>query len=182
MKHFHDRIQGWFHCADLYHQMVQQAAPSAVFVEIGAWKGKSAAFMGVEIENSGKLINFHVVDHFNGSKEHQNDPSITGKTLYGEFVENISPVRDHIILWPSASAGVAATFQPHSVDFCYIDASHEYEDVKADIEAWLPKMKPGGTLAGDDYEFYPGVAKAVDELLPGFTRNGNVWVFKCPST
>ena len=38
----------------------------------------------------------------------------------------------------------------HSLDFVFLDASHEYKDVKDDIEHWLPKVKIGGTLGGDD--------------------------------
>jgi hypothetical protein len=54
--------------------------------------------------------------------------------------------------------------------------------VKRDIQAWLPKIKPGGTIAGDDYWWVPdpplewerhtgcgpysfGVWKAVEECL-----------------
>lgn len=37
-------------------------------------------------------------------------------------------------------------------DLIYIDANHEYDSVKADIEAWWPLVKPGGILAGHDYE------------------------------
>lgn len=182
MEHFYEKIDGWFHCADLYRQMVREARDGETFVEVGAWKGRSAAFLAVEIINSGKDINLHVVDSFKGSKEHQDSPEIKNGTLYQEFITNMEPVRDHIVLWPASSLSVAGVFAAGSVDFCYIDASHEYEDVKADILAWLPKIRPGGLLAGDDYECYPGVAKAVDEVLPGFQRNGNIWRFQCPST
>jgi hypothetical protein len=51
-------------------------------------------------------------------------------------------------------------------DLVYIDADHRYEAVKADIEAWLPKIKPGGILAGHDYSNdHPGVRKAVNGFL-----------------
>jgi predicted O-methyltransferase YrrM len=65
----------------------------------------------------------------------------------------------------SDSAGAASKFEDGSVDFVWIDAGHEYEEVKADIEAWMPKLKRGGVMGGDDYPF-DGVSKAVKELLP----------------
>ena len=52
------------------------------------------------------------------------------------------------------------------LDFVFIDASHKYEMVKADIEAWYPKVKSGGILGGHDYcTAEPGVMKAVDEAV-----------------
>jgi hypothetical protein len=47
-----------------------------------------------------------------------------------------------------------------------IDGDHSYEAVKADIQAWLPKMKRGGVISGDDY-MWPGVKKAAEEAFPG---------------
>jgi hypothetical protein len=43
-----------------------------------------------------------------------------------------------------------------------LDGDHGYEAVRADIDAWLPKMKPGAVLSGDDY-LWPGVKQAVHE-------------------
>jgi len=57
-------------------------------------------------------------------------------------------------------------FDDESFDFVYIDADHRYEAVKADILAWLPKVKKDGWLCGHDYSEKPGVTKAVDELFP----------------
>lgn len=57
-----------------------------------------------------------------------------------------------------------------SLDFCFIDAAHDYESVREDIEACRVKVKPGGLLSGHDYG-YPedraegwGVDRAVDEF------------------
>jgi len=69
----------------------------------------------------------------------------------------------HIIRLESVRA--AALFEPESLDLVFIDADHIYEEVKQDIGAWLPIVKPGGILSGDDYGVYPGVKKAVDECF-----------------
>jgi predicted O-methyltransferase YrrM len=55
-----------------------------------------------------------------------------------------------------------------SRDLVYIDASHNYEDVKQDIEDWLPKIREGGIICGHDYSehFYPSVIQAVKEKFP----------------
>jgi predicted O-methyltransferase YrrM len=76
------------------------------------------------------------------------------------------------------SLEAAQLFADGSLDFVYIDASHEYEDVKADIQAWLPKMKRNAILSGDDFDIYQGVNKAVEELLPGFELIGVNWMYR----
>ena len=49
------------------------------------------------------------------------------------------------------SLAAAAKFADESLDFVYLDADHSYESVKADLNAWNPKIRTGGLFAGDDY-------------------------------
>ena len=57
-------------------------------------------------------------------------------------------------------------------DYIYIDADHSYESVKADIETWLPFVKPSGIIAGHDYSaHFTGVVTAVNEF---FDNNSDV--------
>jgi len=54
-------------------------------------------------------------------------------------------------------------FPPSYFDLVYLDARHDCKSVDEDISLWLPKVKPGGFLAGHDYGGkWPGVKKAVD--------------------
>lgn len=147
---------------------MKAAKDGAIFVEIGAWKGKSAAFMGVEIANSKKRIEFYVVDHWKGSDEsaHHADPDVRAGRLYEVFLRNIKPVADHIRPIRAPSVGAAAQFEDGTVDLVLLDGGHTYEDVAADIKAWLPKIKPGGVLAGDDYN-WTGVRRAIEEAFAG---------------
>lgn len=41
-------------------------------------------------------------------------------------------------------------FEDNSLDFVYIDASHEVTDFYRDLLCWYPKVKPGAILAGHD--------------------------------
>lgn len=54
---------------------------------------------------------------------------------------------------------------PDMIDLVYIDGNHAYEYVKEDIDLWLPKIRKGGMIAGDDYipDVFPGVCRAVGE-------------------
>ena len=53
-------------------------------------------------------------------------------------------------------------FNDGELDFIFVDAGHEYEDVKADIQAWYPKIKKGGYMIGHDINQVQ-VRKAVRE-------------------
>jgi len=50
------------------------------------------------------------------------------------------------------------------LDFCFIDANHAYEFVHEDITLWLPKVKKGGILCGDDYRM-SSVRRAVNDFF-----------------
>ena len=65
----------------------------------------------------------------------------------------------------SASWDAASQFDDASIDFVFIDADHIYEHVKKDILAWLPKVKPGGIIAGHDYNPPHEVKRAADEIF-----------------
>jgi predicted O-methyltransferase YrrM len=67
----------------------------------------------------------------------------------------------------------AARWWTEPIDFLYIDADHTYAAVLADLDAWVPHVKPGGLIAGDDYGnvAFPGVRMAWNyfELEHGLT-------------
>jgi SAM-dependent methyltransferase len=154
VKHFYKDVPGWSLFVPLYAEAVKAAPKSgAVFVEIGAWLGRSAAFMGVEIANSRKQIDFYVVDHFKGSAVQiaRSEPVLVAGQLYEEFCRYTKPVAKYLKVLPMNSVDAAERFAPESVDFILVDGSHEYEDVLADLRAWYPKLKPGGVIAGDDW-------------------------------
>jgi len=66
-----------------------------------------------------------------------------------------------------------------SLDFVFIDASHDAESVTADIRAWFPRVRSGGALTGHDAN-WPSVQAALDEQLPGWQLlGGNVWIYTC---
>jgi len=160
--------ENWFSYPNLYRKMVEKFPSGSKFVEIGSWKGKSSAFMAVEIANSNKNIEFYCVDTWEGSVEHQDRDDL--KSLYDTFNQNMMPLKDYHIPLRMTSLEAVKTFEDKSLDFVFIDASHEYEDVKKDIIAWLPKVKQGGIIAGHDYylngtDFFPGVKRAVNETL-----------------
>jgi len=71
------------------------------------------------------------------------------------------------------SALACKRIEDRSVDLLFIDGSHQYLEVKADIINYSPKVKDEGILCGHDYnaDVHPGVVKAVDEI---FNRSFNI--------
>lgn len=174
MDHYYKYLKGWMDFQDLYSDQVKNAKDGATFVEIGAWMGKSTSYMGVEIINSEKDIDFHVVDTWEGSDtKTQQDVIGQGIDVFYEFIANMQPILGHesntedpwLHLHRMESVKAAEMFDDESLDFVFIDANHLYEYVKADIKAWLPKVKKGGTIAGHDWYHHPQVQKAVLEFF-----------------
>ena len=169
MEHFYHNIgEDWFTYPELYKQAVHNTA-EGIFVEIGSWKGRSAAFLGVEIINSGKPIKLYCVDTWKGSSEHQDMDCIKNDSLFEEFISNTKQLESVIVPLRMSSLEAAAQFEDNSIDFVFIDAAHEYEFVKEDIAAWYPKVKPGGLFAGHDYN-WTGVHKAVSEFSQQYNK------------
>ena len=75
------------------------------------------------------------------------------------------------------SKDAAADIPNESLDFIYIDAGHNYDAVKEDIISWKPKLRSKGVMAGDDYH-WPGLKKAVSELLPNHAEIDGRWYVK----
>jgi predicted O-methyltransferase YrrM len=84
---------------------------------------------------------------------------------------------DYVNVIKGRSVDVASTFHNDSVDFIFIDGSHDYEDVRADIEAWWHKLKALRVLAGHDFAL-SGVNRAVTETIQNHTvrQQGGCWV------
>ena len=162
MKHFCDDIYG-FSQPDLfafYRKMVKKFDSGSHFVEVGTFLGKSAAFMAVEIINSQKNIKFDCVDHWEGSEEHSDNNEINLEKLYEDFLKNIEPVKGVINPIRMNSIDASKLYKANSLDFVFIDGSHDEKSVKIDLTYWMPRLKEDGVIAGDDID-NKDVARAV---------------------
>lgn len=168
MDHFFENIDGWFDFAEPYAWMVEQAPTdrSSNFLELGAWMGRSTAYMAVEIINSGKPITFIVVDTWMGSEAEDIHKEIISsleeQDLFLKFTKNMSPVAGKYIPVKMASEQASSMFPDGHFDFIWIDAGHTYEDVTSDLKCWFPKVKVGGWIGGHDYT--PGWDGVIDAV------------------
>ena len=168
----------WFNYHYLYQTIVKNSPPNAWFVEVGSYKGRSAAYMAVEIINSGKNIFFDCIDIWDNSKftdallnkTEEQKKEVIEEDIYKIFLRNIMLVRRMILPIRGQSDEIAKYYADKTLDFVFIDASHQYEDVLRDIKAWYPKVKTNGIIAGHDYnsnqkDGWTGVNKAVHEFF-----------------
>lgn len=172
-------IEGWFRWRSGQEEAVRRFPETSCFVEVGTYLGRSLCSLAELVEHSGKRIAVIGVDTCRGSGPegpsrrdyHGAAAAQGGGTFAGALHRNILDCGfgAAISLVIAESVTASALFTDASVDWVHLDARHDYESVKADIVAWLPKVKPGGWLSGDDYDDlkFPEVVRAVGELLPG---------------
>lgn len=118
--------------------------------EIGCWQGRTTNIIKV----ANRKLDLVCVDTFRGSEEHKeyleknkitNFKSIFEKNLVDrQNYSNVKVIED-------TSANASKLFYNETFDVIWIDAAHDYENVKLDINSWYPKLKKGGIMLGHDY-------------------------------
>ena len=173
----HEFGEDWFSFAGVYRRMVAACPANGQIVEVGSWKGRSTAFLLVEAWNKSPRIEVYAVDTWLGSEEHAGEECIKNGTLYEEFLANVKPVSRQLVPLRMTSLKGANFFADQSLDSVFIDAAHDYENVKADILAWLPKVKKGGLIGGHDYLCgWGGVDLAVQQTMGEVEALENSWL------
>jgi len=172
-------IDGWFAWRSAQEEAVRHFPDGSRFVEVGTYLGRSLCSLAEVVEHSGKRISVVGIDTCRGSGpegwrgKDYHDAAVRegGGTFAGALHKNVLDCGfgDRIVLIIADSVSASSLFGNASFEWVHLDARHDYASVKADVEAWLPKVKRGGWLSGDDYneEKWPEVVKAVDDLLPG---------------
>lgn len=69
---------------------------------------------------------------------------------YTAAIENLQEFTNRRFLCKLSSLETAKVVDDETIDFVYVDACHQYESVKQDLELWWPKLRSGGILAGHD--------------------------------
>ena len=153
-------------------------------VEVGVLRGEFSAQLLKDW--NGTLYLVDAWKHLDDYRDASNGDDITHEANY-QFVKQRFARNPNVVIFRSLSAEAANSFQTGSLDWVYLDANHSYEAVKVDLEAWYPKVRIGGIIAGHDYIDAPnhiagnfGVKSAVREFFAG----GNIheypdwWVIK----
>ena len=156
-------VHGHFNYGGVFdHQVARiQQDRFAHFVEIGSYLGKSTCYLADLILNSGKDIRLDLVDRwdmiYHDSVPFVNSQAMSKSERYQSYyacLENIFQYAKYIKIFPirMLSIDAATLYEDNSLDFVFIDADHDFSNVMDDLSAWYPKVKPGGTIAGHDYD------------------------------
>lgn len=149
------RIANDFDYADIYEDVTRRARVGAVFVEVGAYLGRSTLYLASCIRRSGKNISLYAVDRW--------------EDVFPQFIDNVrrAGVEDVIFPLRMESEQAAQLFEFATLDFVFFASGCEYQAVRRDLEAWFPYVKLRGILGGHAY-LHPtnlGVRRAVDEFF-----------------
>lgn len=199
------KIPGWsIDILPFYERMATQLGAGAQVVEIGVYFGRSLLFLAeqllvrekrncklwaVDLWEADWSFDVPTMTFTNDERHIYEIPDarpIDGlrsifKHARGNELQLIHPIR-------ATSRRAAQLFADGEIDLVFIDACHDYAAVAEDIATWLPKVRPGGIIAGHDYnrEVWPGVVQAVDEAFANWpiavAVAGSVWMTKVTRT
>jgi hypothetical protein len=161
-------------------RLLDQLPKHAVCAEVGVWKGDFSERI-LEVVRPARL---HLIDPWQAVEDEGYEGAKYGGQL-AEGQKDMDALYAHVLkrfdrerrkgiveVHRLSSSEAAKHFGDGELDFVYIDGNHRYEFVKADLDAYAAKVRPGGFLAGDDYGvegwWENGVTRAVDE----FVRSG----------
>jgi len=145
-------------------------------VEAGSWNGGYARVMLNASERADKKRNVWLFDSFEGGpKPLDIDRKINGKLgKYGpngaspelcrKAFTGIAPERLHIVEGWFDKTFPTSVPQIGSIAYLHLDVDF-YESTKICLEWFYPLVAPGGLILFDDYSYYMGCKKAVDEFL-----------------
>lgn len=142
-------------------------------VEIGVWKGENSMELLREFEH----LHLYMIDRYleltpEEKKVHKRTGKLDQKEMdlvWKKALERTSFANSRREMLVMTSVEAASHILDSDLSFVFIDASHDYENVRRDIALWDPKVKSGGVVGGHDYggrgdrKGTFGVKRAVDE-------------------
>lgn len=168
---------GWFSPENIetYKKLVSQVPMRGSVVELGCWMGRSLCSVANEIKSRQVLA--VAVDSFTGE---DNEVGVYGdvitqdvKKIFNDAIKEFG-ISDSVMLLDMTTSEAADNVPNNSVDLLFIDADHSYQNVKEDIETWLPKMKRGGVISGHDF-FREGVNRALHDTIWPVQNESTIW-------
>lgn len=140
-----------------------------IIVEVGVYAGAlSRMFAALPL-----LERLYVVDSWEGSYSRFGQEHMDGIACQ---VLEWAATEPRVTVYQMDTAAASELVPDCSIDFFHTDGDHSPQGIRKDIRLWLPKVKPGGIMSGDNYE-HEHVSGGVDELLPQreLLAKGRLW-------
>lgn len=147
---------------------------NGLFVEIGVFGGASLlSNYDLCIQNNIKIVGidpFEKIEIFNGKTTNDTNKQVVDDARNGalqrknHLINIINHNKLNIQLLNENSYDVAENFKPNSIDLLHIDGDHSYDGVKKDLNCYWNKIKSGGIIINDDYNWV-SCKRAIDEFI-----------------
>lgn len=140
-------------------RLALKAASLGALVEIGAYCGRSALYLGAAARQAG--VRLYSIDHHRGSEEHQpgeawHDPELWDpdagavETLFAfRRAVRAGGLEDTVVAMVGRSAAIGRDWRA-PVGFLFLDGGHALKTALDDWRAWAGHIAPGGVLAVHD--------------------------------
>jgi predicted O-methyltransferase YrrM len=155
-----EKVRSWTSPIELeaLYTLATACPAGGCILEIGSYLGASTCRLAAGSARAGARI--VCVDTW------QNETMPEGeRDTFQEFQENVRGALDRITLVRKRSADLLAADVGAPVHLAFLDADHSYEATKTDAAVVLPLMAPDGVVAFHDTAHFPGVSRALGEIL-----------------
>jgi hypothetical protein len=152
----------------LFDRMVDTAPPNSWLVLIGVYHGFDLRHLTHRAKMTDRNLTVVGVDWGRGSPELADQlPYMDRGNLASAMLSTLitAGVADDVSLILAPSVKAAKLIPDGCCHMVFIDGDHSREGVRADIEAYLPKLRSKSWICGHDWTTFPGVRQAVCEVF-----------------
>ncbi len=167
-------VGGWLFAGEsemLWDLAKQASSLRGSYCELGAWLGRSTLIWCNALRVYSPAKRLLVVDNWKWGKEGEKYPfMIQGRDVFLEFKANLAGLdgwyRVYKSLIEDACVEVARDLEGEGLALLFHDANHGYDEVKRDLDQYVPLLNDGGYLIVHDYNHrdFPGVRAAVEAV------------------
>lgn len=158
---------------DKYIELAASLPDRSTIVEVGSFHGGSIVTLAAAL--AGRRHTIWSVESFTGNL----DNTVDGHPLshLKDFVDTVKTKVPFLNINTMQLPGqlAAHNFEDNSLGLVLIDGDHSTEAVCRDIDVWLPKVKKGGILCGDDIGWKTVEDAVIEKFGNNFSKGQSVW-------
>ena len=142
-------LKPYYNRGSLLEQLAERGICHAC--EVGVFRGEYSEEILTKIPSLEKLYLVDPWEHQENYVDVANYDDEGQECHLNDTKSRVAPWGSKVEILRGYSTDMCHTIEDNSLDWCYIDARHDYKGCKEDIEAFWPKVRDGGVLSGHDY-------------------------------